>query len=223
MLDKEKGMFVIEFPYLLDMLKDLYYDTIYHEHLSYLLITPISKLFELYDLKIFNIIKTDLGASGPAVRVFVCSKNSKLNINKNVNKFLSNEKRKKIKDLDLNLKFSSKVKKNKIKLKKIIENLNNKGKNVGAFGAPAKGNTLLNFLNLPKSQILAVAENNKLKINKYTPGTKIKIISDSEFNSLNFDYALLLSWNYLNFFKKNSDFYKNKGKFVVPFPKPKII
>ena len=217
-------MFVIEFPYLLDMLKDLYYDTIYHEHLSYLLITPISKLFEFYNLKIFNIIKTDLGASGPAVRVFVCSQNSKFKINKNVNKYLINEKRKNIKNMNLYLKFSSDVKKNKLKLKNIIQSLNKKGKKVGAFGAPAKGNTLLNFLNLSKSQILAVAENNQLKINKYTPGSLIRILSEKEIKRYNPDYMLVLPWHFKNFILQKEKNYLNQGgKLIFPLPDIEIV
>ena len=66
-------------------------------------------------------------------------------------------------------------------------------------------------------------ENSKHKIGKFTPGSNIKIGSDEEFKRLNCQYSLLLSWNYLNFFIKNSDYYKNIGKFIVPFPKPKII
>ena len=80
----------------------------------------------------------------------------------------------------------------------------------------------LNFLGLDKNQIKAVADNTPLKIGKLTPGTHIPIVTDEEFEKLNVNYALLLTWNYLEFFLNNSTFIKSGGKFIVPFPKPKI-
>ena len=109
------------------------------------------------------------------------------------------------------------------KLIKIIKDLNKRDIKVGAFGAPAKGNTLLNTLKLNSKNIIAVSENNLEKIGKFTPGSKIKIISDEKFNKWKIKYALLLSWNYKDFFLKKSDFIKNGGKFIIPFPKPHII
>ena len=85
-----------------------------------------------------------------------------------------------------------------------------------------KGNTMLNFLGLDKNQIKAVADNTPLKIGKLTPGTHIPIVTDEEFEKLNVNYALLLTWNYLEFFLDNSSFIKSGGKFIVPFPKPEI-
>ena len=105
----------------------------------------------------------------------------------------------------------------------IIIKLASNSKKIGAFGAPAKGNTMLNFLGKSKSHIKAVADNTPIKIGKLTPGSHIPIVSDDEFNNMRFDYALLLSWNYADFFLKNSQFIKNNGKFIIPFPKPKII
>jgi len=111
--------------------------------------------------------------------------------------------------------------KNKIILS--IKNLNNAKKIIGAFGAPAKGNTMLNFLEINNKEVIAVADNTPLKIGKLTPGTHIPIVSDSDFKKLKIDYALLLSWNYLDFFVNNSHFIKTGGKFIVPFPQPYII
>ena len=86
------------------------------------------------------------------------------------------------------------------KIKKIIYLKYHKGFKLGCFTAPSKGNTLLNCLNLKKKVIEFASENNKKKIGKYTPGSHIKIISDESFNKKGIDYAILLSWNYKNFF-----------------------
>lgn len=223
LLDPNEGVFVIEFPYIFEMLKDLYFDTIYHEHLSYLSITPLNLLFDKFDLKIFDIKKTNLGASGPGLRVYISSKNSKYKTNKNVKFFLNFEKKMKINDVRIYDDFAKKIKKIKFAINKMIKSLIQKGFKIGAFGAPAKGNTLLNYLDLKSDKICAIAENNNLKINTYAPGSKIKIVSDHDFLKLKCNFALLLSWNYIDFFKKNSIFYKRGGKFILPFPKPRII
>ena len=96
------------------------------------------------------------------------------------------------------------------------------GNKIGCFTASAKGNTLLNSLNLNKNIIKFTSENNIKKIKKYTPGTHIKIISDNDFIKKNIDYAILLSWNYKKFFISKSLFIKKGGKFIIPFPEPHI-
>ncbi len=218
------GAFVIEFPYIDFMLKENFYDTIYHEHYSYLSITPLDYLFRKFDLKIFKINQVNLGASGPALRVFVKhSNNQKFKDDGNLKKYISYEERKKFKKKTTYKKFEKKIKKINIRITKIIKILNQKKIKVGAFGAPAKGNTLLNTLRLNSKSIIAISENNLEKIGKFTPGSKIKIISDEKFNNWKIKYALLLSWNYKDFFLKKSDFIKNGGKFIIPFPRPHIV
>ena len=98
----------------------------------------------------------------------------------------------------------------------------NQGFKIGCFTASSKGNTLLNCLNLNKKILRFASENNKKKIGKYTPGTHIKIISDRSFNKKKIDYAILLSWNYKKFFVSKSEFIKEGGKFIIPFPIPHI-
>ena len=222
-LERKNGVFVIEFPYVLDMIKNLYFDTIYHEHLSYLSITPLVYLFKKFNMKIFDIIKTEVGASGPSLRIYVCYSNSRHVQKKVVGNYLKNEKNFKKNNYEKYKLFSKKVFLIKKKIKLIISNLKKNNKIVGAFGAPAKGNTLLNYLKLSSKDIKFVCENNKLKIGKFTPGSNIEIVSDRVFISCGIKFALLLSWNYLDFFKKNSEFIKNGGRFIVPFPNPKIL
>lgn len=217
------GAFVIEFPYIDFMLKDNFYDTIYHEHYSYLSITPLNYLFKKFDLKIFKINQLNVGASGPALRVYVThQKNTKFKDDGNLKKYMSYENKRKFKSKATYEKFGKKIEQINKSLKRIILNLNKKNIKVGAFGAPAKGNTLLNTLNLNSKQIVAISENNSEKIGKFTPESKIEIVSDETFNRSKIQYALLLSWNYKDFFLKKSDYIKNGGKFIIPFPKPHI-
>ena len=221
-LDKE-GVFIIEFPYLKNMLDENFFDIIYHEHLSYLSINPLKHLFSSHNLKIFDIDTVDVGASGPGLKIYVSHNDSKFKITNTVSKYINLENQLNYKKIDPYILFSKKVFSIKSKLISLIKELNDNKKVVAAYGAPAKGNTMLNFLGVDKTQVKAVADNTPLKIGKLTPGTHIPIMSDNEFEKLNVDYALLLSWNYLKFFLNNSNYIKLGGKFIVPFPEPRIL
>ena len=220
---KEDGVFIIEFPYLKNMLDQNFFDVIYHEHLSYLSISPLKYLFLLFNLKIFDIDSVKVGASGPGLRVYVSHINSKFKTEDIVNEYLEIENKSNYKEINIYKDFADRVFAIKNKIILSIKNLNNSKKIIGAFGAPAKGNTMLNFLEINNKEVIAVADNTPLKIGKLTPGTHIPIVSDSDFKKLKIDYALLLSWNYLDFFVNNSHFIKTGGKFIVPFPQPYII
>ena len=221
-LDPE-GVFIIEFPYLGNMLEEKLFDVIYHEHLSYLSILPLNKLFSDFELRIFDIEKVDIGASGPALRVFVSHLNSKYVDKDIVSEFINYEKKHKFQSIDTYKNFADEVFKIRDNIENLILNLSDDKKKIGAFGAPAKGNTMLNFLKKSYSKIIAVADNSPTKIGKLTPGTHIPIVPDKEFNNMKIDYALLLSWNYVDFFIENTEYIKNNGKFIVPLPKLKIL
>ena len=217
-----KTLVVIEFPYILDMIKKTLFDVIYHEHLSYFSLTPLLYLFNKFNIKIIDFEKINFGASGPALRVFLTKKNSKYKISKKVINQIKYEKKWGVKKIS-KYKLFNKMTDKKIKsIRKIIYKIHKQGYNLGCFTAPAKGNTLLNSLRIKKDVIKFVSENNIKKINKYTPGTHIKIINDEKFIKNKIHYAILLSWNYKKFFLSNSIFKKKGGKFIIPLPTPHI-
>ena len=220
-LNKE-SLIVIEFPYVLDMVNKGLFDLIYHEHLSYFALTPLKFLFGQFSIKIINFEKLDLGASGPAIRLFLTRNDSSYQTSSKVTKQIKYEKVwgiQRVKQYEL---FKKTVDAKIDKIKKIIYSKYNQGYKLGCFTASSKGNTLLNCLNLEKKIIKFASENNKKKIGKYTPGTHIKIISDKDFLKEKIDYAILLSWNYKKFFLTKSLFVKKGGKFIVPLPRPHI-
>lgn len=218
-----KSVVVIEVPYLVHMIENGYFDLIYHEHLSYITLTSVKKLLKNTKLRLFDFEKINFGASGPSLRIFITKKSYSKKVSIKVKKQIEFEKRWGINKIKKYKNFRNKVNTNIIKMNKILMKIDKKGLSIGCFTAPAKGNTLLNSLNLPKGLIKFVCENNKSKIGKFTPGTHIKVISDKDFLKQNIDFAILLSWNYKNFFIQNSSFSKNGGRFIVPFPHPKII
>ena len=220
-LNKE-SLIVIEFPYVLDMINKGLFDLIYHEHLSYFALTPLKFLFGQFSIKIINFEKLDLGASGPAIRLFLTRNDSSYQTSSKVTKQIKYEKVwgiQRVKQYEL---FKKTVDAKIDKIKKIIYSKYNQGYKLGCFTASSKGNTLLNCLDLEKKIIRFASENNKKKIGKYTPGTHIKIVSDEDFLKEKIDYAILLSWNYKKFFLSKSLFAKKGGKFIIPLPIPHI-
>jgi len=218
----DDGIFVIEAPYLIDLIDQTLFDTIYHEHLCYLSITPMIPFFKKFDLEIFKVDRIPFGASGPAIRVFVQKKGSR-KLNNSVPAILAFEKKWGIGDLETYRGYAKKVEKVKKDVLQLINKIQKRGAHIGGFGAPAKGNTLLNYFGLTAKEIEYIAENNTIKQGLVTPGTHIPIISDEEFLKNMPEYALLLSWNYLDFFLKNSEYIKKGGKFIIPLPEPKIV
>ena len=222
-ISNHETVIVIEFPYLLEMINKNLYDLIYHEHLSYLSLQPLNYLFNLNKLKIFKFEKINMGASGPCLRIYISKKDSKYKISK---KFI-NQLNYEIKWGIFNNKtynlFRKKVENHKIKFLSLIKKLNNNKNSIGCFSAPAKGNTLLNYMKISNKIIKYVSENNKRKIGKLTPGTHYKIINDNDFLSKKISYSILLSWNYKKFFLENSKYSKKGNYFIVPMPNPHII
>ena len=218
----ENNLIVIEFPYLLDMINSSIFDVIYHEHLSYFSLTPLDYLFKKNGIQMINYEKLTFGASGPAIRLYLANNISIYKQTKKIKKTLIHEKKWGIKKIKRYKNFKNQVNLRINKLRNIINRKHKQGFKLGCYTASSKGNTLLNCLKIKKDVISLVSENNKKKIGKFTPGTHIKIVNDRKFIKEKIQYALLLSWNYKNFFMKKSNYIKNGGKFIVPFPKTHI-
>jgi SAM-dependent methyltransferase len=212
----EDGIFVIEAPYLFDMLQSGYFDVIYHEHYSYLSLMPIKKLFEKYGFSVFNVEKSEVAASGPSVRYYICRKGKKA-ININIESMLQEEKF--LIDQNIFEQFSDRIKEWRIKLLGIIHKELHNGGKVGFIGAPAKGNTLLNYLFEDSiAGMKYIAEVNKKKIGKFSPGIGLEVIDEVNFNKIPISMAILLAWNYPKFFIDKYTQEKPRYKLVIPFP-----
>ena len=212
----QKGTFIIEVPYIYDMLKKFTFDVIYHEHLSYFSLSSLNYIFKKNFLRIYDVRRIKLGASGPCLRVFV-KKEIYSVAKKSVKKLLNFEKRIGINNEKIYLDFTKGVNKKINIIQNIIDSYKKKNIPLACYTAPAKGNTLLNALNLKSSNIKYVSENNKKKLGKFTPGTHLKIVKDSFLIKKKIKHALLLSWNYKKFFQSKSKFIKTGGRFIVPF------
>jgi hypothetical protein len=217
----ETGILVIEAPYLVKLIDNLEYDTIYHEHLSYISVKPLQRFCRKHNMELFNVELKEI--HGGTVRYFIGKKN-KYPISKNIAKFLKLEHKKKIyskKHLDI---FAKKVESHRTELMNLLYDLKKSGKTIVGISAPAKGNTLLNYCKIGPEILDYVTEKNPLKIGKFTPGMHIPVYSDKKLSTHKSDYALVLAWNFAEEIMKNNESYKkNKGKFIIPLPSPKII
>jgi hypothetical protein len=210
----DDGVFVFEAPYLVDMFENLTYDTIYHEHLSYLTITPLIKLFEKYDLEIFDMELHQV--QGQSIRVFV-GKRGRHYKEPAVSEFLRKERNMKLDNVESYHELARRIAESKIKLVSFLREFKNKGKRIAAYGAPAKGNTLLNYCKIGPDILEFALEDLPSKQRLYTPGMKIPVVSRSCAESNLPDYYLLLAWNYLNpILAKEEAFRSRGGKFIIP-------
>ena len=217
---KNNGIFVFQAPHFLELIKNFEYDTIYHEHVSYLSLKPLKKLFEKFNMEIFDVQKTEI--DGGSLTCYVSRKN--FYCMHNIEEILREENSNQIYCLDRLKTFSNAVKIHKDNLRKLLVDLKSQGKSIVGIGAPAKGITLLNYCNIDTSLLDFITEKSPLKIGKYTPGTHIPIYSDDKLMTECPDYALILSWNFANEIMKNLDGYHKKGgKFIMPIPHPKIV
>jgi hypothetical protein len=217
----ENGMIIIEAPYLLHLLENLEYDTIYHEHLSYLSVKPMVKFCKKFGFEVFDIEKQKI--HGGTLRYYIGRKNTR-QITQNVSNYLELEEKNKIYSKEKLLDFSKSVKHHKKTLLQLLYQLKKDGKRIVAISAPAKGNTLLNYCKIDSDILDYVTERNPLKIDKFTPGMHIPVFSDEKLLEDQPDYALILAWNFADeIIQNNSQYKKNGGKFIIPIPDPKII
>ena len=221
LLDSKKGVFIIESPHFLHLLKSLEYDTIYHEHLNYISIEPLVPFFDKYNMEIIKIEQKDI--HGGSIRIFV-SKKGNYKIEESVAEVLYDEKLYGIRSRSVLDDFAIKVKQNRDEIIDLIYKLKKSGKRVVCISAPAKGMTLLNYCSLGKDAFDYIAEKSLLKIGLLSPGGNIPIVTDAQLIKDNPDYAVLLAWNFSKEIMANLEEYKrNGGKFIVPIPKPVIL
>jgi len=221
LLDKN-GVFIIEAPYLVNFIEQNLFDTIYHEHLSYLSIKPLTVFFKIHDMRIFATERTS--SHGGSIRVFVTVKNSKYKTEKSVKESLKEEINKKI-HLPVTWEhLALSIKQNKIKLTGLLNKLKTQGKSIVGYGAPAKGNTLLNFFGIGNDILDYIVDDSPLKQGLFAPGTHIPIVALKEIAKTKPDYILILAWNFAeSIIQKLHPYSEQGGSFIIPVPSPRIV
>ena len=202
---RKDGIIVIEIQYLLNTLKEITFDNIYHEHYNYWSLTSLVNFFNQFDARIFKAEKID--THGGSLRIYI-RKNKKTKIEKSVKKLLIEEEKFGIKNYKTYTSFAEKVYKIKENVKKNILILKKNNNSIVGYGSPAKATTALNFFGI-SSEIDCIIEDNKLKHGKFLPGMKIPIVSKESLKSKP-DCALILAWNFFDEIKKNNSDFAHK-------------
>ena len=195
----KNGTIIIEVQYLMNTLKDLTFDNIYHEHYNYWSLTSLTNFFKQFKVKIFKVEK--INTHGGSIRIYL-KKNKKIKIEKSVKELIKEEEKFGIKKFKTYQDFGKKVYKIRENVIKNIKEIKKNGVNIVGYGAPAKATTALNFFNIRK-EIDYIVEDNKLKQGKYVPGVNIKIASKKEIKNKN-KAILVLAWNFFDEIKKNN-------------------
>ena len=198
-LIKENGTIIIEIQYLLDTLKDLTFDNIYHEHYNYWSLTSLITFFNRFNAKIFRAEKID--THGGSIRVYI-KKSKKVKTEKSVSEILSLEEKSGIKNYQTYKNFAKKVYKIRENVRKNILQLASKEKKIIGYGSPAKATTALNFFGI-SNEIKYIVEDNQLKQGKFLPGMKIPIMSKESIKTKP-DCAIVLAWNFIDEIKRKN-------------------
>jgi SAM-dependent methyltransferase len=219
----EKGIIILEHADLYCIIKNAIFDTICHEHLGFYSSKVIIEMIKSNGLKVFNHEYNNI--NGGSSRYYICHQKANYKIKKNNIKIaLLKERRIDLYSIRTFKVFFKKIFNEKTKLKKLIKEINNKKLIIHGYGASTKGNVLLQFYDIGNKDINYIADRNPLKYNLFTPGTKIKIISENYSRRLRPDYFLVLPWHFKKEILIRERKIRQKGtKFIFPLPKVQII
>lgn len=220
---KETGIITMEFPHLMQIIENNQFDTIYHEHFSYLSFLTVMKIFESHGLELFDV--EEIPTHGGSLRIYAKHKgdNSK-KLSERVNNLINIELSKKINKLEFYKNFQNEANKIKYDFLQFLVNGKLNGKKIIAYGAAAKGNTLLNYCGVKNDLIEFVVDASPYKQNNYLPGSHIPIVNESEIKKLKPDFIIILPWNIKEEIMTQLNYVKEWDcKFVIPIPKVRII
>ena len=219
----DDGIFSFEVSYLVNVLNKKTFDTIYHEHLDYHSLRPLINFFKKFNLEIFDFKLVE--AQGGSIRIYVSHKEAKkINKKKISNQIFLEKKKYKLFRFSTYKKFEKEINETRDFLKRLVIGIINQNKTIAGYGAAAKTTTLLNYFDIGNKIIDFIVDDNRLKQDRFTPGTHIPIFNSKELYKRKPDYVILLAWNYSNFIiKMHKKFFKTGGKFIIPFPKIRII
>ena len=220
-IDKKNGLFVTESHYMVDIVNDLQYDSIYHEHLRFYLLHSLDVLLKSYGFKIIDAVR--IPNYGGSIRV-IASLNANLKAKKSVSILKNYERKNGFYGSRKYLNFKKDVFKSKAMLVDLLSKLKRNNNRIVGIGCPGRSITLLSFCGINKDLLDYIAEQKtSLKLNYYTPNSHLKIIDEKYFFKNQPEYALLLSWHYKDSIMKNLKSKGYKGKFIIPLPYPKIV
>lgn len=220
---KDEGVITMEFPHLMQLVDNNQFDTIYHEHFSYISFYTVKQIFESAGLEIFDV--DEIPTHGGSIRIYAKHKEDNTKkISSNVSALLNKEKSKGMTELSYYSNFAEKAESVKLDLLEFLIKQKKENKKVAAYGAAAKGNTLLNYCGVKNDLIHYVVDANPHKQNKYLPASHIPVMNEAFLKNDKPDFILILPWNLKEEIIEQLSYAKEwEAKFVIPIPELQII
>ena len=216
------GLVIIEVPYLLDLIDHLEYDTIYHEHLCYFSVNALLHLCDKAGLSIVEIEK--LPVHGGSLRMYAGYPEKYGDHSPQVRSWAELERSNGFTDFSRYQRFADRVYENRQNLLSLLNSLRDEGKMLAGYGAPAKGNTLLNFCGIDTSLLPYTVDKNPMKVGLFTPGMHIPVLPVSTLVERQPDFVLILAWNFAEeIMLQQQKVLQWGGKFIIPVPVPKVV
>lgn len=216
------GVFVMEVPYAVDLLERVAFDTIYHEHLSYFSVGALAVLFERTGMKVLDVERFPV--HGGSILVFVGPQDGPHPVRPAVGELLALEERAGLRDEATYHRFTRNVDRIRDELPVLVRGVVAAGERVAGYGAPAKGNTILNVCGLGPEEIAFCTDTTGFKQGKVLPGTHVPVVAPEHARTDVPGCYLLLAWNYADeIIRKESAFLDNGGRFIVPIPRPSMV
>jgi SAM-dependent methyltransferase len=219
---KPEGIITIEFPHLVRLMEENQFDTIYHEHFSYFSLIATDKIFSAHSLTIFDV--DELPTHGGSLRIYARHAEDETKpITDKVKELRKTEEAYGLMRMETYSAFSEKVKETKRKLLEFLIKVRREGKSIAAYGAPGKGNTLLNYCGIRTDFIDYTVDRNPYKHGRYTPGTHIPIFPPEKIRETRPDYLFILPWNLKKEITAQEAYIREwGGKFIVPIPEVEV-
>ena len=219
---KAGGVITMEFPHLMQLMDGNQFDTIYHEHFSYLSLLVVEKIFSAHGLTIFDV--QELSTHGGSLRIYGChAEDTSKPIGERVAQLRAREEVAGFTDLNHYFSFGEKVKETKFKLLEFLITAKREGKSVAGYGAPGKGNTLLNYCGIRSDFLDYTVDRSPYKQGLLLPGTHIPIFHPDKIKQTQPDYILILPWNLKDEIVKQISYVRDwGGQFVVPIPEVEV-
>jgi len=217
---KPDGVAVIETPYVKDLIDHTEFDTIYHEHLCYYSLTALDRLFQRHGLAIVDVER--LPIHGGSLRVFTGHDGARQTAR--VRDLLQEEDAWGVGDATFYAGFGAKVARLRDNLRSLLADIKADGKQIAAYGASAKGSTLLNYCGIGRDTLDFVVDRSTVKQGHYTPGTRLPIYAPEKLLDDKPDYVLLLTWNFADeILTQQAEFRRRGGRCIIPIPEPRVV